>query len=279
MKDFELITKDKLKLRGKYWLPAHTKAVICMVHGLGDHMMRHAHVAEYLSENQVAVFLFDLRGHGVSGGKRGYIPSYDVLLDDVEAVLKKAKGLHSNLPLFLYGHSMGGNVVANYVLKRNTAGLAGVVISSPWFKLSFSPSAVKVALGTMMNKIYPAFTQPNEINANQLTHDPAVAKAYTEDPLVHHEISAGLFVAMFKGGEWAIKHAEAISIPALVMHGSEDPITSVAATKEFVGKVKGKITFKIWEGLRHETHNEAQRMEVIAYLKDWLLMQASVTLT
>jgi alpha-beta hydrolase superfamily lysophospholipase len=275
LKDFELLTKDRLNLKGKYWQPAQTKAAVCIVHGLGDHMMRHAHVASYLCDNHIAVFLYDQRGHGISDGKRGHIPSYDALLDDVEAMLKKAKALHPDVPLFLYGHSMGGNIVANYVLKRNTVNLSGVVISSPWFKLSFTPSAVKVALGNMMSKIYPAFTQPNEINAYQLTHDSAVAKAYIQDTLVHHDISAGLFVAMFKGGEWAIQHASELSLPALIMHGSEDPITSIAATKEFVTNVKEKVTFKIWEGLRHETHNESQRAEVMAYLKDWLLKQAT----
>jgi alpha-beta hydrolase superfamily lysophospholipase len=276
LKDFEISTKENLHLKGKYWQPAHTKAVICIVHGLGDHMMRHAHVASYLCNNQIAVYLFDQRGHGISDGKRGHISSYDALLDDVETVLKKAKEMYPQVPLFLYGHSMGGNIVANYALKRNTADLAGVVISSPWFKLNFTPSAVKVALGTIMSKIYPAFTQPNEINAYQLTHDPAVAKAYMEDALVHHDISAGLFVAMFKGGEWAIQHASGLTLPALVMHGSEDPITSIAATKEFVANIKEKVTFKIWEGLRHETHNEAQRADVMTYLKDWLLDQASL---
>jgi alpha-beta hydrolase superfamily lysophospholipase len=275
LKDFELLTKDRLHLKGKYWQPAEPKAALCIVHGLGDHMMRHAHVASYLCDNHIAVFLYDQRGHGTSDGKRGHISSYDALLDDVEAVLKKAKEAPPEVPLFLYGHSMGGNIVANYVLKRNTSVLAGVVISSPWFKLSFNPSAVKVALGTMMSKLYPAFTQPNEINASQLTHDPAIAKAYVDDPLVHHEISAGLFTGMFKGGEWAIRHASQLKIPALIMHGSEDPITSISATKEFVANVKNKVTFKIWEGLRHETHNESQRTEVMAYLKDWLLKQAS----
>lgn len=273
MDDFNLITKDRLHLQGRHRKATQTQAVICMVHGLGDHMMRHAHVAQYLAENHIAVFLYDQRGHGISGGKRGHIASYDALLDDVEAVLNKAKEAYRDVPLFLYGHSMGGNIVANYVLKRTSPSLAGVIISSPWFKLSFSPSAVKVALGMTMSKIYPAFSQPNEINASQLTHDPAVAKAYIEDPLVHREISAGLFVAMLRGGKWAIQQAVHLSIPALVMHGSEDPITSIAATKEFVANARGKVTFKIWDGLRHETHNEAQRAQVMAFLKDWILSQ------
>ena len=111
MKDFEILTKDRLHLKGKYWQPAEPKAALCIVHGLGDHMMRHAHVASYLCDNHIAVFLYDQRGHGTSDGKRGHMPSYNALLDDVEAVLKKAKEEHLEVPLFLYGHSMGGNIV------------------------------------------------------------------------------------------------------------------------------------------------------------------------
>jgi alpha-beta hydrolase superfamily lysophospholipase len=271
--DLTIISKDKLTLKGKYWLPAKVQAVLCMVHGLGDHMMRHAHVAQYLAEHQIAVVLFDQRGHGTSAGKRGHISSYDALLDDIQAILTQAQKLCPDVPLFLYGHSMGGNEVANFVLKREVSSITGVIISSPWFKLSFSPSVLKVALGTMMNKIYPAFTQPNEINAQHLTHDPAVAKAYIDDTLVHKEISAGLFVGMYQAGEWAINHAAEIKIPTLVMHGSEDIITSIEATKEFVEKAGEKVTFRIWEGLRHETHNEAQREEVMQYIRNWLLQQ------
>jgi alpha-beta hydrolase superfamily lysophospholipase len=189
----------------------------------------------------------------------------------VESLLSYAKEIYPHSPLFLYGHSMGGNIVANYVLKKEVSGLKGTVISSPWLRLSFNPSAIQLTLAKIVSRFYPSYSQPNGLNARQLTHDPEIAKAYIADPLVHTKISATLFFGMYQNGEWAIKHACQLSIPALVMHGGDDPITSMPATEEFARKAGGLVTFRIWDGLLHETHNESNRMEVLTYMKDWLL--------
>jgi alpha-beta hydrolase superfamily lysophospholipase len=268
---FAIQTTDGLHLQGKYWKLNKPQAIVCLVHGLGDHIGRHTHVGDFMAAHQIAMVAFDLRGHGRSEGKRGHIPSYEALLNDVENVLTYTKSLYPGTPLFLYGHSMGGNIAANYVLKKKVDILKGVIISSPWLRLSFNPSAIQLTLAKLASKIYPKYTQPNGLNARQLTHDPEIAKAYLSDPLVHTHISATLFFGMYQNGEWAIKHADLLKIPALVMHGQNDPITSMPATREFARKAGNLATIKVWDGLLHETHNESNRMEILAYMKDWIL--------
>ena len=268
---FAIQTTDSLHLQGKYWKVENAKAALCLVHGLGDHIGRHEHVGNFMAEHKIAMIAFDQRGHGRSEGKRGHVPSYEVLLTDVESILDYATQIYPCIPLFLYGHSMGGNIVANYVLKKEASKLAGTIISSPWLRLSFVPSSLKLALAKLVSRYYPAYTQPNGLNAKQLTHDPEIAKAYIADPLVHTHISASLFFSMYQNGEWAIKHADQLRIPALVMHGGNDPITSMPATKEFVQKAGKLATIKVWDGLLHETHNEPNHVEILTYIKNWIL--------
>jgi alpha-beta hydrolase superfamily lysophospholipase len=268
---FSIQTTDRLQLQGKHWRTTKPKAVLCFIHGLGDHVGRHTHVGDFMAKHQISMVVYDQRGHGRSEGRRGHVPSYEALLTDVEHVLTHAKQIYPDIPVFLYGHSMGGNIVANYVLKKDTSMLAGAVISSPWLRLSFNPSAIRLTLAKVVSKVYPAYSQPNGLNARQLTHDPEIAKAYIADTLVHTKISATLFFGMYQNGEWAIKHAGQLKLPTLLMHGGDDPITSMPATKEFAHKAGDAATLKIWDGLLHEIHNESNRTEVLAYMKDWIL--------
>lgn len=272
METFEWTFKssDGLDLYARGWAPTgKPKAAIALIHGLGEHDGRYAHVGSALSEKGYALLGFDLRGHGKSGGARGHTPSYDALLDDITAFLKQMEGKYPGLPLFLYGHSMGGNLVLNYTLRRKS-NLHGVIATSPWLKLAFEPPAVKVALGRMMNSIAPGFTQPNGLDTKALSHDAAVVTAYENDPLVHDKISARLFSSMHDSGLWAIEHAAEFPLPLLLMQGSADRLDSLDATKEFAAKAGNKVTLKIWDGWFHEIHNEPEKEEVFKVMLDWL---------
>jgi alpha-beta hydrolase superfamily lysophospholipase len=210
-----------------------------------------------------------LRGHGKSGGPRGHTPSYDAQLDDITAFFKQIEGKYPDLPRFLYGHSMGGNLALNYVLRRKPD-LHGVIVTGPWLKLAFDPPAVKVTLGRLMNSIAPGFTQDSELDTKALSHDAAVVTAYENDPLVHSKISARLFVSIYENGLWALEHAAEFPLPLLLMHGTADRIASSEASKEFAAKAGSKVTLKLWDGLFHEIHNEPEKAEVFKVMLDWL---------
>lgn len=265
-----------LKLQGTCWLPdSSPKAVICLVHGLGEHRARYQHVAEALVRAGYGLYAYDQRGHGESEGKRGYTPGYEALLHDLDVVLQMIAGKNAETPLFLYGHSMGGNVVANYLLYRNTDAISGAIITSPWFYLTQEPPGIQVALAKFIVKLFPTFSQGNGLNIEHLTHDPKVNQAYKEDPLVHPRISARLFIDAYAAGKRVVADADKLSLPVLLMHGSEDQITSPEGTKAFAQKAGEKAQLKIWEGLYHETHNEPQKEEVIRTIINWLDGQTS----
>jgi alpha-beta hydrolase superfamily lysophospholipase len=114
---FEWQTQDQVMLKGRCWLPEQPKALVCLVHGFAEHMGRYTHVAEYFNAQGYGLIGFDLRGHGQSGGRRGHTPSYDDLIENIREMLALAAEKLEGLPLFLYGHSMGGNLVANYLIR------------------------------------------------------------------------------------------------------------------------------------------------------------------
>jgi alpha-beta hydrolase superfamily lysophospholipase len=269
-KEVEIRTEDGVHLRGFDWRPeGDPLAAICLVHGIGEHVGRYAHMVAALNRAGLAVVGVDLRGHGRSDGPRGFVPSYEALLDDLALQLEQAARLYPGKPLFHYGHSLGGNLVLLYALKRRPT-LGGVVSSSPQLRLAFQPPAWKTAVGRLMSSLYPPFSMASGLELAALSHDPAVVQAYVDDPLVHDRLSARLGVGLIDTGRWLLEHAGEFSLPLLIFHGSEDRLTLAQASQEFAAKVPADCTCKIWPGLYHETHNEPQKAEVIAFMLDWL---------
>lgn len=252
------------------WEPdAQPKAVIALVHGHGEHVGRYENVASALTNAGYTLAGYDSRGHGKSAGPRGHIPSYNILMDDIEAFISMLVEKHSGQSLFLYGHSMGGNQVINYALRRHPK-IEGVIATGPWLKLAFEPPAAQVTLGRIMNNIFPAFTQPSGLDTKGLSHNAEVVDLYDNDPLNHNKISARLFVSIYESGLWALDHASELSLPLLLMHGGGDPITSATASRQFADRAGGNVTLRIWDGLYHEIHNEFEQAEVFKVMIEWL---------
>ena len=268
--EFKFKTFDGLQLFAQSWQPeTKSRAVICLVHGMGEHSGRYIHVAEQLTQAGYVLFAFDLRGHGQSPGPRGHTPSYEALMQDISSLIEAANKQFPQLPFFLYGHSLGGNLILNYILRHQTQ-FKGVIATDPWFRLAFEPPAFKIILCKIMNKIWPSFSQSSGLDTNALSHDPKVVHAYENDPLVHNYISARMFIGIYQAGQWALEHASEFSLPLLLMHGGADKITSVKASSKFANKITKNCTLKIWDGLYHEIHNEPEKQEVLAFLINWL---------
>ncbi|MBI2758744.1 MAG: lysophospholipase [Chloroflexi bacterium] len=272
MKSFESgwESKDGIRFYMRGWEPDKApKAVVCLLHGHGEHVGRYAHVGEAFSKAGYVLVGYDERGHGKTGGPRGHTPSYDAMLDDVADFLALMEKRYPGLPRFLYGHSMGGNQVINFALRRKPA-LAGVIATGPWLKLAFDPPAIKVTLGRMMNSIYPAFTQASELETAALSRDPEIVRAYEKDPLVHDKMSARLFVGMYESGLWALDHAAEFPLPLLLMHGTGDRLISSQASREFAERAGRNAAFRAWDGFYHEIHNEPEKAEVLKSMTVWM---------
>jgi alpha-beta hydrolase superfamily lysophospholipase len=267
--DHELTASDGLKLYAQSWsTEKKPKALVVIVHGLGEHSGRYAHVARIFNENSMQVFSFDQRGHGKSEGPRGHTPSGEQLMYDIVKAIQVAKEtFEPDLPVFLYGHSLGALEVL-YFGTTIQEDLKGIIATSPPLDLSSTPKS-KITLAKLMNPLLPKLTTPNGLDTNALSRDTTVVEAYKADPLVHDQISVRLGYFMITGAEKIMAAAPAWHYPLLLMHGTEDRICGIKGTDALFERMEGDITYKRWEGLYHETHNEPEKEEVIQTMVDW----------
>lgn len=263
-------TADGVPVFAREWKPEGTaRAVVVLIHGLGEHTGRYAHVAAALNAAGYAVISPDLRGHGRSGGKRGHFPSYAVVLDDIQRAFSEASSRYPGLPQFLYGHSLGGALVLLYTLKRKPA-IRGVIATSPGLTPGTPPSAAKLAVAKVFNKLLPSLTLNNGLDSANLSHDPAVSRAYNNDPLVHPLISARLGMELITNGSWIQSQAGPFPLPLLLLQGTGDRLVNPGATRRFAAGLTGDVTYKEWDGWYHELHNEVGKEQVIQEMIDWL---------
>ena len=250
--------------------PNQLNGVVILVHGMGEHSSRYtSSVIPTLNEHHLAVVSYDQFGHGKTQGKKGHNPGYTYLLDCLALVTEKTAELYPGQPLFLYGHSMGGNVVINYVLKRSHP-FKGVVATSPLLRLAFQPPQWKLRAGKIMQKLAPSITLPSELDATAISRDPDEVQKYIDDPLVHDKISANYSLAVFEAGEWAIANADKLNTPALIVHGTGDQITSHEASKEFVQNSDKMAEIELIEDGYHELHNDLEKEAVLEFILTWI---------
>ena len=256
------------RVEGLHWPAAQPRAVVCIVHGMGEHIGRYHHLAAFLHRHGIAAAGIDLPGFGRSGGTRGH-SDLPTLLDQIEVLMQHAHEWYPGVPVFLFGQSMGGNLVLNYLFdKRST--LSGVIASSPWIRLPEQPSALLVGFAHVMSHLLPSLTKANGLDIGELSNDPEVAAAYRADPLVHDRVSMALGLSMLKGALRLDRQSGDSPAPLLLLHGSKDRLTDPEATQLLAERLGGDVTLRIWPGMKHELHNEPAKEEVMAFTLDWL---------
>lgn len=244
------------------------RAWVVLVHGLGEHLGRYGHVAASLVERGFAVVGWDLRGHGRSSGVRGDVPGGEQLVDDLALVCRHFR--QEDVPLFLFAHSLGGQIALR-LLERDATVCRGAVIASPWLRLAFSPPLWKLMLARVAMRIWPGFVQARGIRSDRLSRDAAHLASFPDLDLVHQRISARMYFWLRASGERIFAGAHALHTPILLLHGDDDPVTSHQATCDFFERVSSADkTLRIYPGARHETHNELNRAQVLREIGDWI---------
>jgi alpha-beta hydrolase superfamily lysophospholipase len=268
-KPFDWTTADGLKISAKDWHVQNAKAVIIIIHGLGEHCERYAPMASFFNKNEIGFVGYDRRGHGRSEGKRGHTIHFQAYLDEVAELVKHTEILYPKTPVFLYGHSMGGNIALNFVLKRNSK-IAGLITTGAWIELYKNPPSLLIAFAKMINKIYPAFTQSNGLDPNHISTVPDEVEKYKNDPLVHNKITSNTALEMMKAADFLNTFRGELPVPTLIMHGGDDKIISAKGSSEFAKRASGDVTFREWKGLYHEIHNESIRYDVFEFALQWI---------
>ena len=242
---------------GKPW------ATVLLVHGIGEHSGRYERTGRLMAEAGIDVHAFDIRGHGLSGGRRVYVRVWDDYLDDL--AVRVAAVREPGVPLVLFGHSMGALIALTYACSDRPAPDLLVLSAVP---LDARVPGWQRALAPVLSRLAPTAILANPITGEQLSRDPAVGKAYFADPLVQPRSTTRLGAELLKAMKRGREGLDRLRIPALVIHGGGDTLVPTRVS-EPLAAVAG-VERRVLPDLHHETLNEPEGPEVVASIVEWL---------
>ena len=271
-----LHTPDGVSLHLRHWAPGQpARGTVLLVHGLGEHIGRYAHVAAHLNAGGWHVLGYDQRGHGASGGARGAVPRWDSLLFDLGQVVEAARADLPG-PLVLLGHSMGGLVAGRYVaegLKKRPYAwwrkVDALVMSSPALDAGLGwPQKMLLAISC---RLLPGLSVGNGLDPAWVSRDPHVVEAYRRDPLVHDRITPRLARFIVDQGELVRRLASMWRMPTALIYAGSDRCVASRGSDGFAAVAPPKrVWSKRYERLSHEIFNEPEQRTVLADLTRWL---------
>ena len=275
------------------------KAVVQIVHGIAEHVLRYDDFANYLVQQGFAVVAADHMGHGSSTATndvRGYFHGgWFSAVDDVMKLMDIAKERFGDVPYFLFGHSMGSFMARTVLAKYSDCGLAGCVICGTGWQADgllkvaiptsqlicklFGESKPSKLLQTMAFGAYNNRIERKRTGYDWLTRDNKIVDAYVADALCGFVPTAGLMRDMMTGIQYIQMEENLMamnkSLPCFFIAGSEDPVgdygTGVRHTADvFRAMGMERVKMKLYPLCRHEILNEINRKEVYADVAAWL---------
>ena len=261
----------RLRLNSRTWEVPRPRAGLVIIHGLSDHGGRYEPVAERLASYGISSFALDLRGHGLSEGRRGHAPRFDTLLQDIDRFRREVQGLvDPSTPVFLLGHSMGGLLVLRY-LEEYDAPVAGGIVISPWLATAVPIPRWKITLANALARVLPAVPFRARIDAELLSNDADVVRAYRDDPLVHDIITPRLFVGVAAAMGLVLQRSDRLGVPLLFVLAGADELVDTERSRAFARSITGAdVTIHEYAGARHEVLNEPDRHVVLRDIGDWI---------
>ena len=269
--EFHFEGMNSCSLYAQSWLPeVSPRAVVAITHGIGDHSGRYMNIVNHLVSNQIAVYGYDLRGHGNSPGQRGHINSWVEYRTDLLNYINVIGTQQSGHRIFLLGHSMGALITLDFILREKEQ-VAGAIISCAPIEPVGVAKPFKVALARILSRIYPGFTIDLGLDIDAISRIPSVVKAYQLDPLVHGKISARWGTEVLSAVESVKMWGESINTPLLMIHGEADRLNSAEGAKRFFDRIQARDKeFISYPDCYHELHNDLDSEIMLKDLLDWV---------
>lgn len=263
-------TLDGLKIHTVRWAVPNPRAVVMIVHGLGEHCERYHHVAAALNDAGYAVYAHDHRGHGHSDGLRVYFESFAQPVNDLKLYLSTVREANPGKKLFLYGHSMG-SLISTLFVTQKAAPVDGFISSGSPLMLEAAAPAPVIFAGRLISRIVPRLPMIG-IDVTTLSRDENVQAAYVSDPHVNHRPTPiGMIAGLIDNARNVRAHLKKITEPLLVLHGTADQLTPPQGSDVLYREAHSRDKQIRWyEGLRHEIHNEPEQEQVFADVVGWL---------
>lgn len=262
--------RDQTELFFQTWTPSRVRGVFIMTHGLAEHSECYHPLAKVLVEDGWQVYGWDLRGHGRSEGKRGYVKDLSYFIDDLEIFHNMVARKSAGQNIVMFGHSLGGLITTRY-LETKKSNYAALCLSSPGFGLSVKVPVIKEKLARIAINWFPTITMHNEIKYEDLSHLEEMQKSYRADNLRHDKISPGLFLGMVENFPLALENAGEITQPVLMQLAGDDKLVSVEASRALFDKMPNKKNQLIlYPESYHEVFNDRDRDKALADLKKFV---------
>jgi len=269
--------KGNIEIAFQGWAVDRPKAVVVVVHGLGEHSGRYMNIIETMAGKGISFFGLDHRGHGRSQGIRGHIDSFMDYIIDLKTFVNMVHEAHKDTPVIMLGHSLGGAIACRYALTYQND-IDGLILSSAALMPAVKIPAIKRMAGVVLSKIFPTVNMANELDSIYLSHDENVVKAYNEDPLVHGLVTPRFFTEFTANGQFCLDHASQLRLPLLIFHGTGDRFCNIKGS-EFVYErsLSEDKKFEVFPDLYHETMNETvkEKAKVLAVVSKWMLAHIS----
>jgi len=243
---------------------------VIVVHGFGEHAGRYEGLAIALASAGWSTWAIDLRGHGLSEGhNRADIEELERVLGDLDSLTSQAARLCQGAPLVLLGHSMGGPIAATYA-SAHAELVSGLVLSAPALHLASAAPAAALAVRALA-RVWPR-AGVAKVPPPALSRDTEAVARFVNDPLVWHgRVPARTALQMYRAALAATAGAPALHMPVLMLHGSEDRIVPVEASRRFLALVGSTDKhLRVFQGSRHEILHELDKEVVVADLVAWL---------
>jgi alpha-beta hydrolase superfamily lysophospholipase len=264
-----LDSTDGTRLAYRAWRKSGARITFAVVHGLGEHSGRYERFANGMAPFGMATYALDLRGHGKSPGERGHVDSWAQWVDDAAGFVAHVQG-ETDGEVVPLGHSFGGVVMLSTVRSGKLKGIRRFVLSSPALRLKASVPAWKTSAAGLMSRIAPRLALDNEVDAANVSRIPEVVAAYRSDPLVHRKISSRLYSEWRRAAEDNLLHAAELTLPFLILAGTDDRLIDPAGSQELHARTPGKSELRMLEGRYHEPFNDLGSDDVFAAIAEWL---------
>ena len=258
-----------LKIATHTWRPAgRARAVVVIVHGFNAHSGMYGWVADQLVADGLAVYALDLRGRGKSDGERYFVQKFSDYTGDLATFINLVKTREPGLPVFLLGHSAGGMVAAIYTLDHQNE-LVGLISESFAFEVPAPDFALAVLRG--VSHVAP-HAHVLKLRNEDFSRDHAVVAAMNADPLIAHEVQPTQTVAeLVRADERFKKELKNITLPVLILHGTQDRATKPSGSQHFHDGVGSKDkTLKLYQGYYHDLLHDLDKEVVMGDVKSWI---------
>ena len=262
-------SRDGTRIAYRAWPKSGASITIAVAHGLGEHAGRYAAFAEAMAKRGMGTFAMDLRGHGLSQGQRGHVDSWSQWMDDIHAFLGLVE-THVGGEVVPLGHSFGGAAMLSAALAGRLRSARRFIVSSPALRTKVAVPQWKVNLGATASHVMPRLSLSNEVDAGTLSRIPEVVTAYRSDPLVHPKVSARMYTEWQRATQEILQRAGEISIPFLVIAGSDDRLIDPAGSEELHRRAPAMSELHVLPGRYHEPFNDLGSDEVFDLIAGWL---------